>query len=136
MHFLRANAAMCKFVGYSEGELLARGQCLTSRIRMTAFQMEKRYIRKDGSVVWARPTVNVVRDEFGRPLRNIAVVLDMTEREEKEHLLMREINHRGKNMLSAVDAIGHRHQKSGRFRRALLRAYPGAFNQSGPTDAQ
>jgi two-component sensor histidine kinase len=29
------------------------------------------------------------------------------EREEKENLLMREINHRAKNMLSVVDAISH-----------------------------
>src|SRR5262249_3494163 len=37
-------------------------------------------------------------------------VQDITERkqrEEKEHLLMREINHRAKNMLSVVDAIAH-----------------------------
>jgi two-component sensor histidine kinase len=52
--------------------------------------------------------VNVIRDESGRPLRNTAVILDITERkarEEKEHLLMREINHRAKNMLSVVHSI-------------------------------
>jgi two-component sensor histidine kinase len=40
----------------------------------------------------------------------IGTVQDITERkerEEKEHLLMREINHRAKNMLSVVDAIAH-----------------------------
>jgi two-component sensor histidine kinase len=38
------------------------------------------------------------------------VVQDITphkEREEREHLLMREVNHRAKNMLSVVDAIAH-----------------------------
>jgi hypothetical protein len=47
-------------------------------------------------------TANVVRDRSGRPLRTIAVILDITEhkeREEKVHLLMREVNHRAKNML-------------------------------------
>jgi two-component sensor histidine kinase len=34
-------------------------------------------------------------------------VTERKEREEKEHLLMREINHRAKNMLSVVDAIAH-----------------------------
>jgi two-component sensor histidine kinase len=29
------------------------------------------------------------------------------ERAEREHLLMREVNHRAKNMLSVVDAIAH-----------------------------
>jgi PAS domain S-box-containing protein len=122
--FLRANAAMCKFVRYSEAELLARSlfditypddcdDVRESCRRLDAgesavFDTEKRYVRKDGGVVWARTTMNVIRDESGRPLRNTAVILDFTERkarEEKEHLLMREINHRAKNMLSVVHSI-------------------------------
>ena len=122
--FLRANASMCKFLGYSQAELLARslfdvthpedrGYVRESCRRLAAgesavFDVEERYIRKDGTIVWARTTVNVIRDASGRPLRNTAVVLDFTERkarEEKEHLLMREINHRAKNMLSVVHSI-------------------------------
>src|SRR5215471_11114850 len=52
--------------------------------------------------------------EGGRPERGAAGVIgtaaDITERkerEEREHLLMREVNHRAKNMLSVVDAIAH-----------------------------
>jgi two-component sensor histidine kinase len=70
--------------------------------------VETRYIRKDGNSVWARTTANLIRNESGRPSRNTAVILDFTERkerEEKEHLLMREINHRAKNMLSVVHSI-------------------------------
>src|SRR4029077_4446153 len=37
----------------------------------------------------------------------LADITERKEREEKEHLLMREINHRAKNMLSVVDAIAH-----------------------------
>jgi two-component sensor histidine kinase len=40
----------------------------------------------------------------------VGTVPDITERkeqQEREHLLMREINHRAKNMLSVVDAIAH-----------------------------
>ena len=124
--FLRANRAMCKFVGYSEAELLAhtvydithpddRDRDREPLRRLVAgesdvFDVEKRYVRKDGNVVWARVTVNVIRDEAGRALRNMAVILDITERkerEEKEHLLMREVSHRAKNMLSVVEAIAH-----------------------------
>src|SRR6266436_5112185 len=76
--FLRANAAMCKFVGYSEAELLARtafdithpdererDRALLRRMvagQLAVFDMEKRYIRKDGKAVWARTTANIVRD--------------------------------------------------------------------------
>jgi PAS domain S-box-containing protein len=39
--------------------------------------MEKRYIRKHGNAVWARVTVNVIRDGSGRSLRNTAVIQDI-----------------------------------------------------------
>jgi two-component sensor histidine kinase len=45
-----------------------------------------------------------------RAVSMIGTVQDITERkehEEKEHLLMREVNHRARNMLSVVDAIAH-----------------------------
>jgi two-component sensor histidine kinase len=45
-----------------------------------------------------------------RAVSMVGTVQDITERkqrEEREHLLMREINHRAKNMLTVVDAIGH-----------------------------
>ncbi len=41
---------------------------------------------------------------FGGTVQDIT---ERKEREEKEHLLMREINHRAKNMLSVVDSIAH-----------------------------
>ncbi len=98
--FLRANAAMCKFLGYSEAELLARtvldvthpddrdksrelGQHLVAG-KSDVFDVEKRYIRKDGNVVWARVTVNVIRDASGRPLRNTAVIQDLNARKQAE----------------------------------------------------
>jgi len=48
------------------------------------FDVEKRYIRKDGNVVWARVTVNVIRDASGRPLRNTAVIQDLNARKQAE----------------------------------------------------
>jgi PAS domain S-box-containing protein len=124
--FLRVNAAMCRFVGYSEPELLARTvfdithpedrhrasellRCMVTG-ELTVFDVEKRYIRKDGNAVWARVTANIIRDASGQPLRDTAVVQDITERKQREEqvqLLMREVNHRAKNMLSVVDAIAH-----------------------------
>jgi PAS domain S-box-containing protein len=48
------------------------------------FDVEKRYIRKDGSMVWARTTVNVIQDAFGRPLRHTAVIQDLSARKQAE----------------------------------------------------
>jgi PAS domain S-box-containing protein len=69
--------------------------------------------RRDGTIRWvegqglayfagAGPERRVV--SFGGTAQDIT---ERREREEKEHLLMREINHRAKNMLSVVDAIAH-----------------------------
>jgi PAS domain S-box-containing protein len=98
--FLRANAAMCRFVGYSEAELFnlsvfdithpdEREQDRQSLRSMDAgtlpvFDREKRYICKDGKIVWARVTANTIRNEDGRPLRNTAVIQDLTDRKRAE----------------------------------------------------
>jgi PAS domain S-box-containing protein len=97
--FLRANAATCEFVGYSEAELLGRTVyditypddldrdrelCRRLDAGESAFDVEKRYVRKDGKAVWARTTVNVIRDELGRPLRHIAVIQDINSRKRAE----------------------------------------------------
>src|SRR5262249_46337160 len=74
---------------------------------------EFRIQRRNGEIRWvedhrlayfegAGPERRVV--SFGVTVQDIT---ERKEREEKEHLLMREINHRAKNMLSVVDAIAH-----------------------------
>jgi PAS domain S-box-containing protein len=101
--FLRANAAMCKFVGYTESELLDMtvwdithpDECVRDLqpIRRllsgeaSEFDVEKRYIRKDGTPVWAHTTVNVIRDEQGHPVRDFAVIQDIDARKRAEQEL-------------------------------------------------
>jgi two-component sensor histidine kinase len=74
---------------------------------------EYRVRRRDGTVHWVEGNALASFEGVG-PERCVVsfggTVQDITERkerEEKEHLLMREINHRAKNMLSVVDAIAH-----------------------------
>jgi PAS domain S-box-containing protein len=101
--FLRANAAFCDFVGYSEEELRGltvwdithpeeRDRDREPIRRMisgesSGFDVEKRYIRKDGTPVWAHTTVNLIRDKSGYPVRNFAVIQDINERKRAEHAL-------------------------------------------------
>jgi PAS domain S-box-containing protein len=101
--FLRANTAFCEFVGYSEEELRdltvwditypeERDRDREPVRRMISgespgFDVEKRYIRKDGIPVWAHTTVNLIRDKSGRPVRNFAVIQDINERKRAEHAL-------------------------------------------------
>ena len=101
--FLRANPSLCEMLGYAEIELLGRSvkdishpedRDLTdlNRDRMRAglmksFSMEKRYLRKDGEVVWIDLTATVVRDVDGRPLHDIAIFDDITERKKLDDAL-------------------------------------------------
>jgi PAS domain S-box-containing protein len=69
--------------------------------------------RRDGTVRWVETDALAYFERAGRERRIVSfggTVQDITERkerEEKEHLLMREINHRAKNMLSVVESIAH-----------------------------
>jgi PAS domain S-box-containing protein len=64
--------------------------------------------RKDGDLINVSLTISPVRDAEGKAVGASLIAQDITERkrsEEREHLLMREVNHRAKNMLSVVEAI-------------------------------
>jgi PAS domain S-box-containing protein len=121
---LRANAQSCGLFGHSSDEMLGRSIFEESADRSNGadreqfqrqiagefdrYTIEKRVRRKDGSCVWLLVTSSGVCDTDGQFLYAVRVQQDITERkerEEKEQLLMREINHRAKNMLSVVDAI-------------------------------
>jgi PAS domain S-box-containing protein len=74
---------------------------------------EFRLRRGDGDICWVESLGLTFFEGDGRKRRAVSVVgtlADITERkghEEKLHLLMREVNHRARNMLSVVDAIAH-----------------------------
>jgi PAS domain S-box-containing protein len=74
---------------------------------------EFRIQRRDGKVRWLEALGRAYFEGVGperRAVNFVGTVADITERkerEEKEHLLMREINHRAMNMLSVVDSIAH-----------------------------
>jgi two-component sensor histidine kinase len=76
--------------------------------KIDSYEMDKRYVRKDGSIVWGGLTIGCVRKGDESIDYFVAVVEDISARkahEEQVHLLMREVNHRAKNMLSLVQAI-------------------------------
>lgn len=44
-----------------------------------SYQFEKRYVRKDGQLVYGRVTVSMLRDESGHPLYALSIIEDITE---------------------------------------------------------
>jgi len=101
--FLRVNARMCTITGYSSEELLERSftdlthpeERAASRRRFgrllagetPEYTVEKRYLRKDGSLAWVNVNVNLIRDEAGRPIHTLATVEDITQRKRVEERL-------------------------------------------------
>ena len=70
--------------------------------------MEKRYVRKDGTPIWVHITGTAVRRNDGLVDHFVAVIQDISGRkraEEQVRLLLREMNHRSKNVLSLVQAV-------------------------------
>jgi len=96
-------------VAMVQANLMAALDPVDPRRSATEFRLQ----RREGEVRWVETLGLAHFAGEGRKRRAISFVgtlQDITERrerEEKEHLLMREINHRAKNMLSVVDAIAH-----------------------------
>jgi PAS domain S-box-containing protein len=74
------------------------------------YDVEFRTLLPEETVRWLRAKGNAAFAD-GKPVRMAGLVLDVTERkqhEDRERLLVREMNHRVKNILAVVDAIAHR----------------------------
>ncbi len=106
--FIRANAAYCRMLGYSEEELrrstvLAVTHPDDRELTLSVFHdlsignqrsLQKRYVGKDGSVHWTRVSVSPVLDQ-DRPVAFVAVVHDIThELQTEEELLKSETRFR------------------------------------------
>jgi signal transduction histidine kinase/CheY-like chemotaxis protein len=52
-----------------------------------AYRVEKRYVRKDGTIGWVHVSANMLRDEQSRPIQSAAIVLDISERKRAEEAL-------------------------------------------------
>ncbi len=65
-----------------EADLGQARAVLAGEIR--SYRMEKRYLHKDGRVVWVMLSVSLVRDAAGRPLHFVAQIEDITARKRFE----------------------------------------------------
>ncbi len=100
---IRVNRTLCEMLGYAPDEIMSKrwmdvthpediaatGVTLHDAVggRAGRAQMRKRYIRKDGGVVWAEVNTSVVHDASGQPVHFVTSVLDVTARKRAEDAL-------------------------------------------------
>ncbi|HEY6354412.1 MAG TPA: PAS domain S-box protein, partial [Burkholderiaceae bacterium] len=105
MRYVHVNRALCELLGYSREELLSMtvkqvshpdDKSVADKVRaqlrageIDSFQLEKRYLRKDGAIVWVQITISVQRDSAGRPGNDISIIQDITARKQAELAVQR-----------------------------------------------
>jgi PAS domain S-box-containing protein len=98
--WIRFNEAVCAITGYSREELSAKtfgeithpddldADWLQARRaasgEIPSYSMEKRYVRKNGSIVWVNLTVSMQRDGSGAPRHYVSIIEDISERKRAE----------------------------------------------------
>jgi PAS domain S-box-containing protein len=101
--WLRFNDSLCTITGYLREELLTmnfadithsddlEAEWLQARRVLAGeaetYSMEKRYVRKDGSLIWVNKTVSLIRDAHRMPLHFISIIEDIDDRKQAEEAL-------------------------------------------------
>lgn len=99
----RVNQRFCEMTGYSAEELQSktyiglthpqdRRRAMSElaqvlRGKRDSWSIEKRYVRKDGSVIWVGVNGAALRDDAGRAIKLMAMVSDLTARKQAEQEL-------------------------------------------------
>ncbi|HZF73927.1 MAG TPA: PAS domain S-box protein, partial [Gemmatimonadaceae bacterium] len=119
--WISVNQRLCEITGYRRDEILQfKVEQLTHPEDMAAsldfirriktgelpeYKMEKRYIRKDGGVIWVNLTVSIVRAASGDPLYIVAFVEDISQRREAEVEASRSLSLLRATLESTADGI-------------------------------
>ncbi len=119
--WISVNQRYCEITGYSREEILTfKVEHLTHpddvpaslefirRIRsgeLPEYRMEKRYIRKNGDVIWVHLTVSIVRSATGAPLYLVGFIEDITQRRDAQTEASRSLSLLRATLESTADGI-------------------------------
>jgi PAS domain S-box-containing protein len=107
--WLRVNGALCRILGYPADELLTKsfGDVtypddlaadlvqleLMREGKIDSYNLEKRYLRKDGAIIWAKKIVSCVRKGNGSIDYFVSVIHDISARKQAEKELRESEEH-------------------------------------------
>lgn len=119
--FEHVNPAYCNLLGYSQEELqrmffrdLVPADDVDANLteirklqlgEFSSFEIENRYIRKDGSEIWVRKFVSTLKNDLGEPAHLIALVTNVDERRRMENELRSNASQLAGLIDTAMDAI-------------------------------
>ncbi|MFL5637808.1 MAG: PAS domain S-box protein [Gemmatimonadaceae bacterium] len=119
--WISVNQRYCEITGYTREEILnlkvedlshpddaAASVEFVRRIRsgeLPEYKIEKRYVRKDGSIVWVNLTVSIVRSALGDPLYLVEFIEDITQRREAQTEASRSLSLLRATLESTADGI-------------------------------
>jgi len=119
--WISVNQRFCEITGYSREEILQlRVQDLSHpeevpasldfirRIRageLPEYKMEKRYVRKNGAVIWVNLTVSIVRSAAGDPLYLVGFIEDITQRRDAQSEASKSLSLLRATLESTADGI-------------------------------
>ena len=120
-HFVSANEAFCRILGYAEEELrkltfkkITHPEDLRESLQkmeelqagqIPSFVMEKRYIKKDGTTIVGKVITNAIRNQTGQPILFIVELEDITKSKQLEDDLRSSEERFRAISTSAMDAI-------------------------------
>lgn len=98
--YLQVNRKLCEILDYTDDELIGKSlseithpdnleENLNHSDQLLAglvdtFPLEKRYIRKNGSIIWVHVSTAVVHGPSGEPIYSISSITDLSERKRLE----------------------------------------------------
>ncbi|MDO9319355.1 MAG: CHASE domain-containing protein [Gammaproteobacteria bacterium] len=108
-HWLQVNKALVKMFGYTEADLmhlrfheithtddLSLDVELLEKLRhgeIDHYNMEKRYYRKDGTIIYTLLSVSMVTDQDDRPVHYVSQIEDISERKQLQELVLHQATH-------------------------------------------
>lgn len=115
--FVEANEAFYSMLGYELNEIceltfqeityhedlaicVIKVNCLLNR-EQPAFSVEKRYLHKNGSFIWARSNVSLLKDPLGDPIGIVAIVQNIDEIKRSEMYLKQAMKYRDDFLMMA-----------------------------------
>ena len=141
---LRVNEAICSITGYSREDLQqsvlfrhshpddtdSDRDAFRKQVAgdLDFYSVEKRFVRKDGRTIWISVRSSSVREATGQLLYVVRVMQDITEAklaEQRQKLLIDELNHRVKNTLATVQSLAAQTARRAASPRAFSESFEG-----------